>query len=525
MYRILVTVAILIGIATVTVSNDYCPNYSPQDLDRIRTSEQTAGTERNSYRAAIVEHNRIDRADIRDTIKVNLALFEQAAKIAANEGAEIIVFPEDGLLHGLRDTLEPVVQEIPDPGLLKSGLNNPCQRQDFYESFILKNLSCLARENNLYVVANFGTKYVCEPGSQIDESRTCPVTGALVLNTDVILDNRGNYLKRYYKVNMFLEVFDKSPSPDIVYLDTPFGRFGIFTCFDVLFKTPAINLIEDKKVDTILFPTWWFDEVPLLTAVHVQDAWSAANDVNILAANINRLRSGSVGSGIFSGNNSIYTRPTDHESKLILATLPSRRLEKNCPVSFDSKVIKLGTEAEFENYSFKNYELKSSDTVFELDIDGYYHKEKYCSGSLCCDIAYQTDHDYRRLFRGEVILVVRDSIRTGQLGWYEQVCFVATLAKPFIGDFEKVKFTTQGLVKFRALNLMGRFSTKYLYPITAHSSNNLLERDKRAFKCDFLKEEQQYLCTLSILESMDRPINVFGLYGRKYSADRMPEGW
>lgn len=520
----LIAFTALTGISNVIASNDYCPNYSQQDLDRIRTSEQVSDGDRDFYRAAVVEHNRVDKADIHDSIRENLAFFNLATKRAAAEGAEIIVFPEDGLLFGARTRLEPVLEPIPDPDTLSSEQNNPCQSPDLFDSYILKNLSCIARDNNIYLVANFGTRYNCAPNSQIDEFRVCPENGFLALNTDVILDNHGNFLKRYHKFNMYLEVFDKSPELEIVYIDTPFGRLGIFTCFDILFKYPALSLIEEKKVDTILFPTWWFDELPILTAVHFQDAWSAANQVNILAANTNRLRSGSVGSGIFSGNNSIHTRPTDSNSKLLLATLPRRGDTKNCKVNFDSKLIVLETETPADVYEYKTYALQQSDTIYVLNLDGTYHEVRYCSGSVCCELGYRTSEDYRRNLRDRLILIVRDNVRPGKLNWYEQVCFVATLAKPYTGSLENVTYALHGVARFETMKLIGSFSTKYIYPIAASNPNDMLKREKRLFDCDD-RESKVSTCRLMLNAPEGMTINAFGLYGRKHQADQMPDGF
>lgn len=53
-------------------------------------------------------------------------------------------------------------------------------------------------------------------------------------------------MARYHKYNLYFEkAFDVPPRPETVTFDTPFaGRFGLITCFDILFAEPALTLVE-----------------------------------------------------------------------------------------------------------------------------------------------------------------------------------------------------------------------------------------------------------------------------------------
>lgn len=61
----------------------------------------------------------------------------------------------------------------------------------------------------------------------------------------------GLLVARYHKYNLYFEAaFDAPPEPEIVTFDTPFaGKFGLITCFDILFQEPTVMLTE--KVGTL----------------------------------------------------------------------------------------------------------------------------------------------------------------------------------------------------------------------------------------------------------------------------------
>lgn len=48
---------------------------------------------------------------------------------------------------------------------------------------------------------------------------------------------------------------------------TDFGvTFGLFVCFDIMFETPAVKILEDNvNVTDVIFPTAWLSMTPFLT--------------------------------------------------------------------------------------------------------------------------------------------------------------------------------------------------------------------------------------------------------------------
>lgn len=58
-----------------------------------------------------------------------------------------------------------------------------------------ERLSCMARNNSIYVVANMGDKKLCNSSDP-----SCPSDGRYQYNTDVVFDPEGKLVARYHKV-------------------------------------------------------------------------------------------------------------------------------------------------------------------------------------------------------------------------------------------------------------------------------------------------------------------------------------
>ena len=60
--------------------------------------------------------------------------------------------------------------------------------------------------------------------------------------------------------------FTTTPEAEISILDTDFGvKFGTFTCFDLIFEKPAVQLVKEWGVTDIVFPTAWFSALSFLS--------------------------------------------------------------------------------------------------------------------------------------------------------------------------------------------------------------------------------------------------------------------
>lgn len=165
----------------------------------------------------------------------------------------------------------------------------------------------------------------------------------------------GSLAARYHKQNLYFEKeFDTPPRLEVVTFDTPFaGRFGVFTCFDILFHDPTVRLLEkvhkvaqcfimdanefikslnvylhlSQGIRQMIFPTAWMNLLPLLTAIQIQRAVSLGANVTLLAANLRHDSKAMTGSGIFTPSTSIYHHAFHHpggpeEGKLLVLRIP-----------------------------------------------------------------------------------------------------------------------------------------------------------------------------------------------------------
>ena len=132
--------------------------------------------EEDTYVAAVVEFApNITLSDMlhvltpREAVRLmmyNLNSWERLVERAREKGADIVVFPEDGL-YGFafpsREFLLPFLEEIPEPRTERYTL---CGDTRFSDRPILTHLSCLAARNKITLVANMGDKQKCSNTSR-----------------------------------------------------------------------------------------------------------------------------------------------------------------------------------------------------------------------------------------------------------------------------------------------------------------------------------------------------------------------
>ncbi|XP_042319111.1 pantetheinase-like [Sceloporus undulatus] len=350
----------------------------------------------DTYTAAVYEHavilakNPLEPVSSEEALKLmnkNMDVLEEAIKSAAKQGAHIIVTPEDGI-YGFgftRETLYPYLEDIPDPQVNWIPCTDP---ERFGSSPVQKRLSCLARHNSIYVVANIGDKKPCN-----STDPKCPSNGHYQYNTDVVFDSDGKLVARYHKFNLFMIEklqYDSPKEPEPVTFTTSFGKFGLFTCFDVLFHDPAVTLVSKLHVDTILFPTAWINVLPHLTAVEFHSAWAMGMRINFLASNIHLPSRNMTGSGIYApdGSRAYYYDLESMNGHLLIAKLDSHPSHSPSYLpSLNWSLYATTMEMFTQSHNFTGFIFFDEYTFSELTNEAA--NITVCQKDLCCHLNYR----------------------------------------------------------------------------------------------------------------------------------------
>ncbi|XP_071357273.1 biotinidase-like isoform X1 [Trachinotus anak] len=496
----------------------------------IGRTEHVAGS---TYVAAVYEHRIIlepeshvplSRPAALKHMQKNLDIYEEQAALAAQQGAQILVFPEDGL-HGFtfnRTTISGYLQTIPDP---QQESWNPCTEPGKYANTeVIQKLSCMARRHNLYLVANLPDLQPCPMKSS--PSSTCPPDGHWQFNTNVVFRSDGQLVARYHKQNLYFEeAFDTPPQPEIITFDTPFaGRFGLHICFDILFHVPTITLVE-KGVRQLIFPTAWMNALPLLDSVQFHRALSLGANVTLLAANIRYDHKRMTGSGIYTPFSATYHhahKGDPEEGKLLVARVPvldplwggqsvateegvvtaesmtSTSSQGNCcdsshPELLSSSSPTFVSPMMFDPFTF----VLLNETEGNLNV---------CNGTFCCHL------QYRQLPQGSskelYALGAFAGTHTVNGRYALQVCAVvrcAGLEASSCGQIVKEAETKMDFL------LEGKFGTKYVYP-SVLASHQVVEEPEHLEKTAGGRVTMKH-------SNMTGGLVTACLYGRMYHLD------
>lgn len=186
--------------------------------------------------------------------------FENYTRIireAAEQDVDLLIFPE----YTLNNVAFPI--EIPDP----VDAVNPCLDAEDFDNLLI-DLSCLARDNEIYLCINLSEREQCDEESQEarNDTRACSSLGITRFNTNIVLDRNGTVVGRYRKFNLFREGgINTTLTAELSTFETDFGvTFGNIICFDVLFFEPAMQLVQ-MGVKNFLFSAMWMSELPFLT--------------------------------------------------------------------------------------------------------------------------------------------------------------------------------------------------------------------------------------------------------------------
>ncbi|XP_027794288.2 pantetheinase isoform X1 [Marmota flaviventris] len=432
----------------------------------------------------------------------NIDVLEGAITLAANQGAHIIVTPEDGIYgyNFSRESIYPYLEDIPDPQVNWIPCNNPNR---FGYNPVQERLSCLAKNNSIYVVANIGDKKSCNASEP-----QCPPDGRYQYNTNVVFDSQGKLVARYHKQNLFMgeDQFNAPKEPEMVTFNTTFGKFGIFTCFDILFHDPAVALVKDLHVDTILFPTAWMNVLPHLSAVEFHSAWAMGMGVNFLASNLHNPSNRMTGSGIYAPDfpRAFHYDMKTPEGKLIISTLDSHPSHSIVNwSSYASSIHAFPTG----NQEFKGTVFFDEFTFVELtEIAGNY---TVCQKELCCHLSYEMSEK-----RSDEVYALGafDGLHVVEGRYYLQIC---TLLKCETTDLHTCGGSVDtASTRFESFSLSGTFGTQYVFP-------EVLLSDVQLAPKEFQVSSDGRLFSL---KPTSGPLLTVTLFGRVYEKDLASNG-
>ncbi|KAK4878070.1 hypothetical protein RN001_010576 [Aquatica leii] len=237
-------------------------------------------TIKTEYTAAVVEFYPDQAKDLEpeERLKSNIDGYLKILDkiIKKKPKPDIVIFPEatlkwNSVIVNHRD-------ELPFTVEISNSTESLCTTEN---TTFLTRLACAAQKSKTYLVINLSERERCK-------STKCAEDGWNIYNANVVLDRNGSVVSKYRKYHLFAEPFmNRTATPEIVIFDTDFGeKFASFTCFDIWFKKPALDLVYKHQVTNIIFPTMWFSQLPFVT---------------ILAAGANDPKIGSGGSGIHLG--------------------------------------------------------------------------------------------------------------------------------------------------------------------------------------------------------------------------------
>ncbi|XP_035287044.1 biotinidase-like [Anguilla anguilla] len=490
-----------------------------------------------SYVAAVYEHRVIrnlqpkvllSRQEALEHMNKNLDVYEEQAAAAAKQGAHIIVFPEDGI-HGFnfsRESIAGYLETVPDPTTVSW---NPCSDPArFPNTEVLHRLSCMAKNNSLYLVANMPGREDCDA-----QTTPCPPDGRYQFNTNVVFSANGTLVARYRKRNLYFEFeFDTPADPQLITFDTPFaGRFGLFTCFDILFYNPAVELVEKLGVRQLIFPTAWMNQLPLLAAVQFHRSFSYATGTSLLSANIRTDTLGMTGSGIFSPWETLHHHAGAGEpeaGRLLVKTLPvldSLRPDLRPhnpplprPFSGDQEpqhCLRGGDECQntvpegwgrLEEPAAPSSPFKAEmmyDSFTMVLVEGSEGYLSVCDNALCCHLQFRRRTAPQELYA----LAAFDGLHVVHGTYYVQACALVRCSGPTPQTCGAEIDHADTLLDFR---LMGNFSTPHVFPSVLGSHMQLERPDHSGWG-----GRGFYMSC----RELERGLVTAALYGRAYDRD------
>ncbi|XP_014768680.1 pantetheinase [Octopus bimaculoides] len=431
-----------------------------------------------TLRAAVFEPTILSRTPMgnvsRDNaiaqMKIVLKGYADVATKASKEGVNILVFPENGLIAHLmnysRTDIENFLDIIPQPNKVRPWI--PCDEPDLYpRTQIQEAISCIAKENKIYLVVNVGDMQLCNH----TEDSNCPSDGRYQYNTNVVYSSEGALVSRYHKKHLSDEPYYNVPkTAEYAVFDTPFGRFASIVSYDIFFNDTLNNLIEKHQVSNILFPNLWLHVPPFFLSSLFHNSIAKAFKINLISANVKidmfpDIISG--GSGIYTPSESLYSYkpfnsvPSDGYLQLEIKNIEESErkflwpLKREVPIS-DNSVVK--TALMTNVFPVSAVILQNDSGIVSV-----------CNYKVCCSLEYEFMSNRTLKFKINYILAIsnkKDVDLTNPEGKEMQSCLLCPIYDEKISCLMTLPADIpKGDVSFRKLKMTAHnFNTPYLFP-------------------------------------------------------------
>jgi len=489
------------------------------------------GRDDEHFIAAVYEHEPVkgaavcyekvcSRMEALTSVMENLAIYSEQTKDAKKLGADIIVFPEFGTTPWVpRNQVIPFSEPIPEPGLGPDWV--PCDSEDSGFSITTqKELSCMAKDNEIYVVANMVDYKPCnECGEDF-----------CLYNTNVMYDKRGRYVAKYHKYNLFnseFPLFNIDREENNVYVDTEFGRLGLTICEDLLWQYPTVDLVASNNIDTMIFPTEWWDEYPHQLPHVAQASWAKALQINWVGSNFHNPSKANSGSGLFTTEGVIdYYHDVSLNSggKLVTAELPVHPNKLKTQINWNNYYDL--NEADYPVDGLKFVPLIYGDIFNMTEMDPSQNELKVCSNDenpLCCITKYEyseteTDGVFSLgVFKG---IHTRDGSVRGSMGF--GICTILKCNSRTSNMCDSYDYSFSGVshTYFNKLELSGNFDKDTsVFPQSVFNELRLMPQLEKV-----LPDGRIILDLENGHENT--PLISMSLFGRKFGDDGPPpEQW